>query len=1489
MERKYTGLEIAIVGIGCRFPGADNWREYWENLTNDVESVEFLSNHALAELGVSQANLSNRNFVKARVVLKDKDLFDFSFFKYSPSEALLLNPLHRVFHQCVWEALEDAGYDPEQVKGLTGLYAGAGDDLTWKVYSALENWDQIVDNYTAHIINNKDYLSSLVSYKLNLKGPAFTVNTACSTSLVAINLACKSLLLGEVRMALAGGVSLSPQTQKGYFYQEGMIFSADGHCKAFDKDASGTMAGEGAGVVVLKRLTDAVNDGDHIYAIIKGSAINNDGNRKVGFTAPSVEAQAECIRKAQIFAKVDPETVTYIEAHGTATRLGDPVELEALNIAFNRNTAHRCALGSVKTNIGHLDTAAGVAGLIKTALALKYRKIPASLHFKEPNPEINFNDGPFYVNDKLREWTRVGDNPLRAGVNSLGIGGTNAHVVLEEAPVREDSPSLHHYKLLTLSANTADSLLRYTERLKSFLQKEPDINLPDLSYTLQAGRRHFSHRLAMTYSTREELTDLLQGETLKDQIVGNGEAGRKVVFMFPGQGSQYAGMGKDLYEMNPYFRQEMDKGFTIIQNLTGADLRNVLFPATAEGRLINETRYAQPILFLIEYSLARLLISIGITPRYMIGHSIGEYAAACLSGVFSFEDTLRLVLRRGELMNSVPGGSMLSVPITAEEAGVYVNGNISLAAVNGPEQVVLSGDTACLEELKLKLDGSGIPYITLHTSHAFHSEMQDGIMEDFRKTFEAVKFNKLTIPFLSNLSGNFIRDEEAGSADYWVYQMRRTVRFSDGIKTLLSGEQDLIFIEVGAGHALTSLLKQQRPSTQGSRPSFNLIRSIKEDGNDAGYFTHRIGQLWSHGVQIDWSSYYGTEKRCRIPLPTYSFQPIRYPTEVDPFEHKLFSTINAGNRGGGELKDYIYYPFWKRAVLHVPDVKAGRKTYLFFSFNERFSQRVGKGLLEKDNELVEVFAGEGFEKVSKYRYVVDPVRDGQMKRLFQELRNDGVLITDIIYAWTIGVDASSLVLENTNKEINLVYFCIVRVIQALLQNGDLKDKRVFVLTNALHKVIGVERGSYVSSLALGVVNVLPQEYAVPCCNIDINLDEPLEELADSLTVEINHNDGKQGRAVALRYGQRWVRDYQKNPRPVQKGKSAIRKGGLYLITGGLGNLGFVLAKYLIQVHEARVVLTGRKMGDPSGRLDQLRNLSKEVIYFSADISDPEALGVMVKKIENDMGPVQGVIHTAGIIDNNYFELIEDITPEKALAMFAPKVKGIVALYEVFRHRDPDFVWISSSIASLLGGLGFTSYSSANLFMDHFICSGPDTFSRWKCIGLAEMDFSDRQSAKSTDALTPQEITALFEWSLLDEAPVIIETKRDLVERIHEVYEVKKEAYLNDNPYRDLDNRRQRPALSTKFSAANTATEIKLKDIFEKFLGIESIGVEDNFFELGGDSLKGMMLLKRIRKEFDINLVIAELFKHQTVRNMALFIDEIRSVAKDNKRSSKIVV
>ncbi|NIM11555.1 MAG: amino acid adenylation domain-containing protein [Candidatus Aminicenantes bacterium] len=889
-----TGLEIAVIGMTGRFPGAKNLDQFWNNLINGIESIPFYSEEELIETGVDPDILQNPDYVKSGGgVLEGKEYFDASFFDYSPSETMLMDPQIRIFHECAWEALEDAGYAPSTYKGYIGLYAGSDSSLHWESIAHLSKTGDQFGAFVTTQLSDKDYLATRVSYKLDLKGPALVVRTACSTALAAIHLACRTLLTGDCHMALAGGVSVNPSPKTGYLYQEGMVFSPDGHCRAFDAQSKGTIPGNGVGVIVLKPLQKAVADGDHIYAVVKGTAINNDGIRKMGFSAPSVQGQTEVIRAAQRFARIPPESITYIETHGTGTILGDAIEIQALKKAFNSGQKGVCAIGSVKTNVGHLGAAAGIVGFIKTVLALKNKCIPPSLHFKSPNPEMDLENSPFFVNTKVTPWKSNG-YPLRAGVSSFGIGGTNAHIVLEEWPELRgsDGQTAESPQLILLSARTQSALDRMTENLVNYLKQNPGIKLADAAYTLQVGRQAFIHRKIAVCSTINEAVEVLtaQGERgKKAQQFTIKENKRPVIFMFSGQGTQYVDMGLDLYRRYSEFQQEIDRCSEILKPLTGYDLRAILYPevmaraagsANPPGEWIYRQDVTQPLMFVFEYSLARLLMKWGIKADAMIGYSIGEYVAACLADVLGLEDALKLVAIRGKLMHEIPRGLMLNIPLPEEELKPLLDEELSLAAANGPSCIV-SGPEAAVERLEKKLKEKKYICMRLSISHAGHSRMMAPMLPKFKKEVEKVRLNPPKIPFISSVTAGWIHDREAVDPHYWSEHLQKTVRFTEGLKELVKKPRS-IFIEIGPGRDLKSMLGRYIDK-KSHQKVLNLLRPPQKSHTDMYFLLNAVGHLWLYGVPINWQAIHAAEKRHRLALPTYPFTGRRFWFTGNPF------------------------------------------------------------------------------------------------------------------------------------------------------------------------------------------------------------------------------------------------------------------------------------------------------------------------------------------------------------------------------------------------------------------------------------------------------------------------------------------------------------------------------------------------------------------------------------------------------------------------------
>jgi amino acid adenylation domain-containing protein len=931
---------IAIIGMSGRWPGARNVAEFWRNIRDGIDCISRFSAEQL-EVQNAAALVDRTDYVKARSIVDDVDLFDAGFFGILPREAELMDPQQRVFLECCWETLEDAGYDPQAYSGSIAVYAGCSTNTYFLQQLCVHPGfvqeyvgTYPLGSYPTMLGALADSLSTRVSYKLNLRGPSFTIQSACSTSLVAVCQACQSLLNYQCDMAVAGGVSITFPQKRGYYYQEGGMGSADGSCRPFDAGAQGTVFGSGVGVVLLKRLEEAVADGDHVDAIIKGFAVNNDGSEKVGYTAPSVEGQANVIAMAHAVGDVDPESITYLEAHGTATPLGDPIEFAALTRAFRARTNAKgfCALGSVKANVGHLEAAAGVTGLINVVQALAHEQLPPAAHFKTANPKIDFANSPFYVNTRLSPWKNA-SHPRRAGVSSFGVGGTNAHVVLEEAPTPGRADCLWAGHLLLLSARSAKALDQATANLAAHLKANPDIDLDSVAYTLQVGRRVFEHRRAILCTDQQDAIGVLESRDRSRIITRMGgsstlqDRGTMVVFMFPGQGSQYRSMGAELYRIDATFRGDIDVCSEILMPHLHFDLRTALYSgdrdpgagASAEERqALRETWLAQPALFVLEYALARLWMRWGVQPEAMIGHSVGEFVAACLAGVLSLSDALAIIAARGRLMQQLPSGAMLSVRLGEDKLSSLLNGELSLAAINSPELSVVSGPEAAIRALEQKLSQAGVASRRLTTSHAFHSRMMDPIIEPFSDYLKGFRFAAPTIPYISSVSGTWITAEEATDPVYWARHFREPVRFSKGLEHLRAVPTRL-FLEVGPGRVLSTLARRHRDGA-GDPIAIASLPEASGGQTDVLSMLNAAGTLWLHGASVNWPQLHAPGVR-RCSLPTYPFERKRYwidPPAPCPMPVECVtqpSQIKVPTRGS---QDQMTMPKSSPAATHAP-------------------------------------------------------------------------------------------------------------------------------------------------------------------------------------------------------------------------------------------------------------------------------------------------------------------------------------------------------------------------------------------------------------------------------------------------------------------------------------------------------------------------------------------------------------------------------------------
>ncbi|MDM9379453.1 SDR family NAD(P)-dependent oxidoreductase [Chlorogloeopsis sp. ULAP01] len=1440
IDNNYELMEgVAIIGMAGRFPGAIDIECFWQNLQDGVESLSLFTDEELIAAGVPAALVNDSNYVKVGGVLDNIDLFDAAFFDLNPKEAAVTDPQHRLFLECAWSALENAGYDSTKCDSRIGVYAGAS--LNNYLNFDLKN-DQLGsgESYQKLIGNDKGFLSTRVSYKLNLTGPSITVQTACSTSLVATTLAYQSLQNYQCDMALAGGVSIRLPQETGYFYEPGGPLSPDGHCHAFDAKAQGTTVGNGVGVVVLKRVKDAIADGDCIYAVIKGAAINNDGAMKVGYTAPSVDGQAEAIAEAIMLAEVEPETISYIEAHGSGTSLGDPIEIAALTKVFRVSTEKKnfCAIGSVKTNIGHLDAAAGVAGLIKTALALKHQLIPPSLNFEQPNPEIDFANSPFYVNTKLREWQS--SIPRRAGVSSLGMGGTNVHLVLEEAPIverrsRGAEEQGRKYHLLLLSAKTESALATTAQNLSQHLTLHPDINLADVAYTLQVGRRDFSHRRILICSDVQDAIQRLNQPASQQAVTQFQESGtRSVAFIFPGIDALYADMGRELYDTESVFRAQVDRCCLILRPHLELDLRSVIYPSESERETalekLQQTSFAQSALFVIEYALAQLWKSWGISPQAMIGQGVGEYVVATLAGVFSLEDALLLVAK-----------------------------------------------------------------------------------ESSTKLLEKVQLNPPKIPFISNISGTWIIPTEATDFKYWA-QIQQPTFFKVGIAELLKDKQRIL-LEISFKETLSNA---ELP-----------VSTHHEQYSEIAFLLNTLGRLWMLGIKIDWSSFYANECRYRLPLPTYPFERQRYWIESTTSQEslELISDHSVENKRYSieldesnsekisyksldkkpNIADWFYIPVWKQSrpleFFQAQDLSDQKLHCLVFVDNYGVGTEFVKRLEQQNQDVITVELGEQFNKIDDRIYRINPQQPDNYDALLKELQNQNFKLNTIAHFWSVTPDDISL----NNEYQDISFYSLLFLAQAIGKQDIWDFLKLMVVTSNLHDVTGDENLCPQKATILGSCKVIPKEYRnINCSLVDLVIPSAQTSLSpkiiDKLVAELTLQQTNE--IVAYRGSHRWIQTF--DAVPLEDGiasKTKLKKGGVYLITGGLGGIGLVLAEHLAKTFQAKLILVGRKglpkrsewgqwLGNHdsqnaiSHQIQKVRSLLKlgaEVEVISADVTNSEQMQAVITQALQKFGQINGVIHAAGIPGGGVSQLK---TRDMANNVLAAKVQGTLVLEEVLKVINLDFLVLCSSKTSILGEFGQIDYCAANAFLDAYACCNyigdrltiSISWDTWQEVGFAvETVLPDKLQKERAEiikkGILPQEGIDVFNRILASNLPHIVVSTQDLPELIKQnnsPHYLQEQLKLLDDKLSSVNlskAKHPRPNLGNDYIAPETEIEQILADIWQEILGIDKIGTYDNFFELGGNSINTIQIAAKANQA-GLKLTSQQFFHYQTIAELA---------------------
>ncbi|MFA6118678.1 MAG: beta-ketoacyl synthase N-terminal-like domain-containing protein [Parachlamydiales bacterium] len=1293
---------IAIVGVACKVPGAKNATEFWNNLKNGVESIQFFSDDELIISGVDKDLYNDPNYIRARGILGDAEYFDSSFFGFSPREAEITDPQQRIFLECAWEALEDSGYDFQNNENFkVGVFGGAG--TPWHLIKVANN-ERIFENFDSVSIftsNENDYIATRTSYKLGLNGPSINLQSACSTSLAAVVLASNSLLTNQCDIALAGGVSIRCPEKIGYLYQPGSLDSADGHCRTFSAEASGTVFSHGAGIVVLKRLSEAIKAGDNIYGIIKGMAINNDGNRKVGFSAPSIKGQKDVEIQAIKNANIDPETISYVEAHGTGTKLGDPIEFDALSKAFRTFTEKKqfCGLGSVKTNIGHTDAAAGVISLIKVLLCIKHNFIPKALHFTSSNPEIDFYNSPFFIQENLTEIQRKEGLPFRSMINSFGVGGTNVSMIIEEhnSPVSHSSKEME--RLFVISAKTSSALDKMQSNLFEFLNKNQTYNLDYLSHTLQFGRKLFKHRKLFVAKNMDSLLNCLKDG--KEYVFSSesDQTKESIVFLFPGQGTQYVNMAFKLYNENDFFKKNVDDCFFFLKKEYSLDIKAKLF---CEDLLSNEHKgdiqdilLSQTSLFIVEYSLAKLLNSLSVFADFMIGHSLGEYTAACLAGVFSKEEALSMLIKRSELLIEFSQeGAMLAVLLPESNLLPLLDEDIEIAVVSDNASTVVSGPREKILNFHKKLKKMSIASKLLSTKYAFHSSMMDKVINPLREFYSKISFSKPNIPILSAITGNWLSDEEVMDPNYWAMHLREKVNFSKALEEMISNQKSSVFVEIGPGNSLKSSIK---------KGFNNCVVSTLGDSVNTNYkdIIYSIGKLWAAGASL-----LCKDNMRKVSLPTYPFEKEKFLLKI-PKKVDLSTKKNSSN--------LFHTTSWKRLPSLALFENKNEYTWIVFVDKNLLSRFIIEELSKHNIKPLVVNKGIKFSNIDENNFTINSQNGSDYQQLFESLGsriNNGIRI---IYLWNSSaiekIDSSNIHEISTG-----IFDELLLLEQAMIQKNLLNNLKISVITSGLFDVAGEGVHSPVSALALGPCKVFMREHKQAKCQIldlPINFDFSSALINSILSDCSTYSDDE---VLAYRGEYKWGMFFAPlDKKPSQK---ILKEKGVYIITGGLGGIGLTIAEHLYNSVRAKLVLIyssplpdrsdwiklintdnfDNRLKEKIRWIMKLENMGADILLFEGNVCDIQSMNNMIELALNKFGEVNGLFHSAGIAGDGVISL-KNI--EKSHKVISPKVQGTVILDEVTSKIPLDFFVLFSSITSYVGEAGQVDYCSANAFLNAF--------------------------------------------------------------------------------------------------------------------------------------------------------------------------------------------
>jgi phthiocerol/phenolphthiocerol synthesis type-I polyketide synthase E len=1495
-----SDAHIAVVGMSLRLPGATTPEQYWANLAEGVESISHFSLSDLLAAGIPHQMLDNPSFVRSRGMLPGIDEFDGGLFGFTPLESLILDPQQRIFLQLAWEALDYAGCDPTRWDGSIGVFGGTGTAVyMYEVFSNKQLRDQC-SPFQIGIHNDKDFIATRTSYKLNLTGPSLTIQTACSTSLVAVHLACASLLSGECDLALAGAVSAKCRGAGGYLRDDLHAASEDGHCRPFSKNATGVVPSDGGAIVALKRMADAIRDRDHIHAVILGSAINNDGATKVGFTAPSVDGEARVIREAIAMADLTPKDISMIEAHGTATNLGDRIEIAALKQVFSSSEVPRkrsCALGSAKSNIGHVDTAAGVAGLIKVILALQHRQIPPSLFCENPDPEHELDKSPFYVPTALTVWESE-RNPRRGGVSSFGIGGTNAHIVVEEPPRIERRPSLTAFQVLPLCAGTRTALERMSKNLSLFLSGHPDSDLQDVAFTMQCGRRSMQWRRFVVANSSASAAQLL-ATPVEGYLAETARASsHAVIWMFPGHGSQYRGMGSFLRSKFPRFREALDECASAFQQHLGIDIRTYLNEDASQllDMPVNRVSISHPCLFAAEYALAQTLLALNVKPTVLIGYSLGEYVAACVSGALSLSDATRIIALRARLIETLPSAAMLHVAAPESALLPVLIPGVSLTAVNSQYSCTVGGTEKSVSAFEGVLAHAGIVFWRVRAGVAGHSEWLDPILDAFASQIRGLRMKVPRVPFVSNLTGELATTADLDDSEYWVKQFRNPIKFHQGFKAALAGSHGAgSLVECGPGNYLTSLALAQVEDRKQWKP-VHLLRHHREKRDDEELFLDAVGLLWSGGEAIDWNQLPRSENVRKTLLPSYPFEPHAYWVET-PSERG--SGRNTEFDRHGDLSECFYLPSWRPTLSLAPWSSPKRPmNWLIFAEDGEFADVLVSVLTSAGQVAITVSPGTGWAKLGEQAYSVRPENEEDYLALVRDLSSHQMLPDRIVHAWTVTRDPAPSDQCRFDSIHVLGLQSILFLSKALDALSIYRSIRLGVVSNAMFDVMGhggLEPEK--APLAAGAM-VIGQEYPNirPVC-ISVDGDHNPSTVVNLLLSEMIAD--QQDSHVAYWGSRRFVEEYVVAPiRVGQTGVRDLRKNGTYVIFGGFGNVGLQIAQHFIDTASASVVLAGKsvlpersdwhkyKAGDDlTGRriraIEAMEEAGGRVLTARADVADPDQIEAVLHLAEERFGKIAGIVYAAAVTtSDSIFKPIATLESADCEEQFRPKVNGMYALKASLQNRDVDFCLLLSSNASILGGIGMCSYAAANAFLNAFAASrsqvhGPWISSCWDgwpntlrtglraiSSSMEEMKLSSAEAKEALSRILHSAASGVISVSLGD-----LEARRRFwVNRGSE----------DAGETADVNSFQSSNGTSTTPTVKGDALEDTISDIWRKQLGIPDIGPDDDFFALGGNSLTATQIISHLRASTGMQIPLRLFFGNPTIRQLTKAVAGIRS-------------